>query len=103
MKHFHGYRERLRQRMLKVDGAHFTGHELLELRLCAFVPDVDVKPIANGLIAKLGSGGDPIPSRAGIELTREIDKALTKLERKVHDHVVVGAKKSISMKAKRFI
>lgn len=47
--------------------------------------------------------GDPTPSRADIELTREIEKALAPLEIKVHDHLVVGAKETISMKAKGLI
>jgi len=44
--------------------------------------------------------GDPTPSRADIDLTREIERALAPLEIKVHDHLVVGAKETISMKAK---
>ncbi len=47
--------------------------------------------------------GDPTPSRADIELTRDIEKALAPLEIKVHDHLVVGAKETISMKSKGLI
>jgi len=47
--------------------------------------------------------GDPTPSRADIDLTREIEKALAPLEIKVHDHLVVGATETISMKAKGLI
>jgi DNA repair protein RadC len=47
--------------------------------------------------------GDPTPSRADIELTREIEKALAPLEIKVHDHLVVGAVETVSMKAKGLI
>ena len=36
--------------------------------------------------------GDPTPSRADIDLTREIEKALAPLEIRMHDHLVVGAK-----------
>ena len=54
-RHYHGHRERLRQRVLKDDGAHLADYELLELLLCAFIPRVDVKPIAKELIAKFGS------------------------------------------------
>jgi DNA repair protein RadC len=41
--------------------------------------------------------------RADIELTRETEKALAPPEIKVHDHLVVGAKETISMKAKGLI
>lgn len=54
VKHFHGHRERLRQRVLEGDGAHLKDYELLELLLCAFIPRIDVKPIAKELIAKFG-------------------------------------------------
>lgn len=222
-RHYHGHRERLRQRVLKDDGAHLADYELLELLLCAFIPRVDVKPIAKELIAKFGSvsaalaasperlmevkgvgetaaayvraanllmqkaagdavqdrpvisnwaallnyvklklrhekseqarviyldrknkliadeivgrgtvdhapvypreiarralelsasaiilvhnhpSGDPTPSRADIDLTREIERALAPLDIKVHDHLVVGASETVSMKAKGLI
>jgi DNA repair protein RadC len=223
VRHFHGHRERLRQRVLKDGGAGLQEHELLELLLCAFIPRVDVKPIAWGLLKTFGSvsgvlaatperlmevkgvgetaaayiratnlllqravgdevkdrpvisnwaallnyvsvkikhekteqarvlyldrknkliadekagqgtvdhapiypreiarralelaasavilvhnhpSGDPTPSRADIELTRDIEKALAPFEIKVHDHLVVGAKETVSMKAKGLI
>jgi DNA repair protein RadC len=223
VKHFHGHRERLRQRVLKGDGSHLADYELLELLLCAFIPRVDVKPIAKDLLNKFGSvsaalaasperlmevkgvgetaaayiratnlllqhaagdhvkdrpvisnwaallsyvsvkirhekaeqsrvlyldrknrliadeiagrgtvdhapiypreiakralelaasavilvhnhpSGDPTPSRADIDLTRDIERALAPLEIKLHDHLVVGAKETVSMKAKGLI
>jgi DNA repair protein RadC len=218
-KHYHGHRERLRQRVLEGDGSHLKDYELLELLLCAFIPRVDVKPIAKDLLAEFGtvsgvlaapperlvkikgvgetaaayirtsglllkraagdqirdrpvisnwaalvnyvstsikhekteqtrvlyldkknkliadekSGqgtvdhapiypreiarralelsassvilvhNDPTPSRADIDLTREIERALETLEIRVHDHLVVGANETISMKAKGLI
>ena len=54
-RHYHGHRERLRQRVIKGDGAALADYELLELLLCAFIPRVDVKPIAKDLIARFGS------------------------------------------------
>jgi DNA repair protein RadC len=54
-KHFHGHRERLRARILKGDGSGLADYELLELLLCAFIPRVDVKPLAKELLAKFGS------------------------------------------------
>ena len=54
-KHYHGHRERLRQRLLKNDDdAALADYELLELLLCAFIPRRDVKPIAKELIARFG-------------------------------------------------
>ena len=47
--------------------------------------------------------GDPTPSRADVDITRDIEKALAPLEIKVHDHLVVGASETISMKAKGLI
>jgi DNA repair protein RadC len=223
VKHFHGHRERLRQRVLKDGGAGLQEYELLELLLCAFIPRVDVKPIAKELIAKFGSvsgvfaasperlmevkgigeptaayirathllmqraagdqvrdkpvisnwaallnyvrlalrhekseqarvlyldrknkliadeiagrgtvdhapvyprevakralelsasavilvhnhpSGDPTPSKADVDLTRDIEKALAPLEIRLHDHLVVGASETVSMKAKGLI
>lgn len=54
-KHFHGHRERLRARVLAGDGSHLADYELLEVLLCAFIPRVDVKPIAKALISRFGS------------------------------------------------
>jgi DNA repair protein RadC len=223
VRHYHGHRERIRERIMKGDGSHFDDYEILEVLLCAFIPRVDVRPIAkqlvdtfgtvsaalaapperlmeidgvgettaayiratnlllqraaadqlrdrpvisnwaallnylstkirhekteqarvlyldrkNKLIAdeKAGQGtvdhapiypreiarralelsasavilvhnhpsGDPTPSRADIELTRDIESALAPFDIKVHDHLVVGAKETVSMKAKGLI
>jgi DNA repair protein RadC len=223
VKHFHGHRERLRQRILKDGGAGLADYELLELLLCAFIPRIDVKPVAKDLLQKFGSvsavlatsperlmevkgvgetaaayiratnlllqhaaadqvkdrpvisnwaallnyvsakikhekteqarvlyldrknkliadelagrgtvdhapiypreiakralelsasavilvhnhpSGDPTPSRADVELTRDIERSLAPFEIKVHDHLVVGARETVSMKAKGLI
>lgn len=223
VRHFHGHRERLRQRILKDGGAGLAYYELLELLLCAFIPRIDVKPIAKELLDRFGSvsavlaasperlmetkgvgetaasyiratnlllqhavadqvkdrpvisnwaallnyvstkikhekteqarvlyldrknkliadelagqgtvdhapiypreiakralelsasavilvhnhpSGDPTPSRADVELTRDIERALAPFDIKVHDHLVVGAKETVSMKAKGLI
>ncbi|MDZ4760467.1 MAG: JAB domain-containing protein, partial [Alphaproteobacteria bacterium] len=47
--------------------------------------------------------GDPTPSRADIDMTREIMKALEALEIRLHDHLVVGSAETVSMKAKGLI
>jgi DNA repair protein RadC len=222
-RHYHGHRERVRQRVLKGDGSHLADYELLEVLLCAFIPRVDVKPIAKDLLARFGTvsaamaapaerlmevkgvgesaaaymrathlllqraaadevkdrpvisnwaallnyvrlalrhetaeqarvlyldrknkliadevagrgtvdhapvypreiakralelaassiilvhnhpSGDPTPSKADIDLTRDIIKALAALDIKLHDHLVVGASDTVSMKAKGLI
>lgn len=222
-KHYHGHRERLRQRIMQGDGSSLQEYELLELLLCAFIPRRDVKPIAKEMIARFGSvsaalgaapnrlmeidgvgetsaayirathrllalaskdavkdrsvisnwaallnyvrtemrhekteqvrvlyldrknkliadevagrgtvdhapvypreiarraielaassvilvhnhpSGDPTPSRADVTMTREIIDALEALDIKLHDHIVVGADDTISMKAKGLI
>lgn len=43
--------------------------------------------------------GDPTPSRADIEITREIIDALTALEITVHDHLIAGKQGVTSLKA----
>jgi DNA repair protein RadC len=222
-KHFHGHRDRIRQRIMKGDGSHFDDYEILEVLLCAFIPRVDVRPIASKLVQRFGTvsaalaapperlmeiegvgevtaayiratnlllqraaadqirerpvisnwaallnyvstrirhekteqarvlfldrknrliadelagqgtvdhapiyprevarralelsasavilvhnhpSGDPTPSRADVELTRDIERALAPFEIRVHDHLVVGARETVSMKAKGLI
>ena len=43
--------------------------------------------------------GDPTPSRADIEMTREVAKALTTIGISLHDHVIVGHNEHASLKA----
>ena len=42
--------------------------------------------------------GDPTPSRADIDMTREIVKAASPLGIAIHDHIVVGRKGHVSFK-----
>ncbi len=222
-KHYHGHRERIRQRIMKSDGAHLDDYEILEILLCAFIPRVDVRPIAKTMVDRFGTvsaalaaaperlmeidgigeataayvratnllmqraagdavkdkpvisnwaallnyvklklrhekseqarviyldrknkliadevagrgtvdhapiypreiarralelsasavilvhnhpSGDPTPSRADIDLTRDIERALAPLEIRLHDHLVVGSSETVSMKAKGLI
>jgi DNA repair protein RadC len=53
--HYHGHRERLRQRFR--DGGALPDYELLELILFHAVPRRDVKPLAKQLIDQFGSFG----------------------------------------------
>lgn len=43
--------------------------------------------------------GDPTPSRADIEMTRQVEAALKPLGVTVHDHLVVGRDGTASFKA----
>jgi DNA repair protein RadC len=43
--------------------------------------------------------GDPTPSRADIEMTREVGKVLGTLGIQLHDHVIVGRAKHSSLKS----
>lgn len=43
--------------------------------------------------------GDPSPSRADIQLTKEIAEAGRKLGIAVHDHIIIGAEKHTSLRA----
>jgi DNA repair protein RadC len=47
--------------------------------------------------------GDPTPSRADIDMTREVEKALSALAIRLHDHLVVGQAETLSMKSKGLI
>lgn len=47
--------------------------------------------------------GDPTPSRADVEVTKEIQEACVKLGIEVHDHIIIGKKEHISFRAKGLI
>lgn len=53
--HYHGHRERLRQRFLNHPPESLPDYELLELILFTAIPRRDVKPMAKTLIAEFGS------------------------------------------------
>lgn len=53
--HYHGHRERLRERFLKVGAENLPDYEVLELLLFGVIPRRDTKPIAKALLAKFGS------------------------------------------------
>lgn len=52
--HYHGHRDRLRQRFLEHGPEGFADYELLELVLFLAIPQKDVKPLAKALIARFG-------------------------------------------------
>jgi DNA repair protein RadC len=53
--HYHGHRERLRERFREAGAAALSDYELLELVLFRALPRRDVKPLAKDLIARFGS------------------------------------------------
>lgn len=53
--HFHGHRERLRERFRTAGADALSDYELLELVLFRALPRRDVKPLAKTLIGKFGS------------------------------------------------
>jgi DNA repair protein RadC len=58
--HFHGHRERLRERFLRAGDEALADYELLELVLFRALPRVDVKPLAKTLLARFGSFAEVI-------------------------------------------
>ncbi len=54
-KHYHGHRDRLRQRFLEVGGEALADYELLELLLFFSIRTRDTKPLAKALITRFGS------------------------------------------------
>ena len=55
--HYHGHRDRLRQRFLQDKDGTLPDYELLELLLFYAIPRKDVKPLAKALIDRFGSLG----------------------------------------------
>ena len=53
--HYHGHRERLRQRLLERGGESLSDYELLEFLLFGAKPRGDTKPLAKDLIGRFGS------------------------------------------------
>ncbi|MBV8937629.1 MAG: DNA repair protein RadC [Alphaproteobacteria bacterium] len=56
--HYHGHRERLRQRLIEAGAENLPDYELLEVILFASNPRADVKPIAKDLLERFGGFAD---------------------------------------------
>ncbi|MEQ8479025.1 MAG: DNA repair protein RadC [Hoeflea sp.] len=54
-EHYHGHRDRLRQRFRETGDRALADYELLELLLFRLIPRRDTKPIAKALLARFGS------------------------------------------------
>ena len=53
--HYHGHRERLRERFFDAGPEALSDYELLEMALFAAIPRRDTKPLAKELLKKFGS------------------------------------------------
>jgi len=69
--HYHGHRERLRDRFRDAGAEALADYELIELLLFRAIPRRDVKPLAKALIQRFGSFAEAIA--APIERLVEID------------------------------
>jgi DNA repair protein RadC len=69
--HYHGHRDRLRQRFVESGPEALQDYELLELVLFMAIPRRDVKPLAKDLLKKFG--GLPEVMNAPISALVEID------------------------------
>ncbi len=69
--HYHGHRERLRDRFRDVGADALSDYELLEMVLFRALPRRDVKPLAKPLIGKFGSFAETVHAPAA--RLREVD------------------------------
>jgi DNA repair protein RadC len=71
--HYHGHRQRLRNRFLEGGAAALQDYELLELLLTFAIPYSDVKPLAKALIGRFGSFSQVLdaPVEALLEIKAE--------------------------------
>src|SRR4029079_19814413 len=58
--HYHGHRERLRERFHSAGPDALSDYELLEMALFAAIPRRDTKPLAKALLRKFGSFAEVI-------------------------------------------
>jgi DNA repair protein RadC len=56
--HFHGHRQRLRERFMANGGDGMPDYEILELLLALAIPRTDVKPLSKALLDRFGSLGE---------------------------------------------
>ena len=69
--HYHGHRERLRQRFYGAGPDALSDYELLEMALFPALPRRDTKPLAKALLKKFGSFAEVI--HASETRLREVD------------------------------
>jgi DNA repair protein RadC len=80
--HYHGHRQRLRQRFLDAGSDALADYELLELILFRAIPQRDVKPLAKELLEKFGSFAEVVaaPSTRLAETKGLGEAAITELK-----------------------
>lgn len=80
--HFHGHRDRLRQKFRSAGATALADYELLEMVLFAALPRRDTKPIAKALINRFGSFAEVIaaPDALLAELDGVGDAAIVQLK-----------------------
>jgi len=80
--HYHGHRERLRERFRDAGPDALSDYELLELVLFRALPRRDVKPLAKALIAKFGSFAEVVhaPEARLREISGLGDAAVTEMK-----------------------
>ncbi|WP_166299479.1 RadC family protein [Bradyrhizobium sp. 2S1] len=69
--HYHGHRERLRERFHAAGADALTDYELLEMALFAAIQRRDTKPLAKALLKKFGSFAEVV--HAPVARLREVD------------------------------
>lgn len=69
--HYHGHRDRLRERFMTNGAASLQDYELLELILFRILPRRDTKPIAKAMLERFGSFSEALGAPA--HLLEEID------------------------------
>jgi DNA repair protein RadC len=69
--HYHGHRERLRERFFNAGPDALSDYELLEMALFAAIPRKDTKPLAKALLKKFGSFAEVV--HAPEARLREVD------------------------------
>ncbi|SDY76009.1 RadC family protein [Citreimonas salinaria] len=80
--HYHGHRERLRQRFLKGGHEPMPEYEILELVLFNAIPRIDVKPLAKRLLAEFGdlSGVVAAPEHRILQVAGATQKVFIQLQ-----------------------
>jgi DNA repair protein RadC len=80
--HYHGHRERLRERFRDVGADALSDYELLEMVLFRALPRRDVKPLAKILIGKFGSFAEVIhaPTARLLEVSGLGEAAITEVK-----------------------
>lgn len=61
--HYHGHRDRLRNRFMSAGADALADYEMLELILFRAIPRRDVKPLAKALLARFGSFAEVVSAR----------------------------------------